>query len=309
MSDFQNYRVFGLCIKSELELPELFHAAGDCEADIVIRRGKIAQETQDVGLHWLGDAGLFVVPGVARYLIRSGCSILVEAISGTPARNVRLYLLGSAMGILLHQRGLLPLHANAVEVDAGAIAFLGPSGAGKSTLAMTFHDRGFRVIADDICAIRMTGQEAASVVPGLPRIRLWQEALSATGRRVHKFEPSYIGDEAFDKFDVPIPAASAPTAPTPLAALYILDHGQEVQFELLTAAAAVEQLFANTYRGHYVPVVKAHLNHWSSVMRLVMEVPVIRLRRPLGFDRLSECFDRILDHSRGHVRQFDASQP
>lgn len=309
MSDFQNYRVFGLCIKSELELPELFHAPGDRAADIVIRRGEIAQDIQDVGLHWLGDAGLFVIPGVARYLIRAGRSILVEEIPGTPARNVRLYLLGSALGILLHQRGLLPLHANAVEVDAGAIAFLGPSGAGKSTLAMTFHDRGFRVIADDICAIQMTGEEAASVVPGLPRIRLWQEALSATGRRAHKFEPSYIGDEDFDKFDVPISAAAAPTAATPLAALYILEDGLEVEFEPLSAADAVEQVFANTYRGHYVVAAKAHLNHWSSVMRLVREVPIIRFRRPLGFDHLQDCFERILDHARNHEGQFKGSQP
>lgn len=309
MSEFQNYQVFGLCIKSELALPELFQAGDDCSVDIFIRRGEIAQNVHEVGLHWLGDAGLFVAPGVARYLIRSGSSILVDEMPGVPARNVRLYLLGSALGILLHQRDLLPLHANAVEVDGRAIAFLGPSGAGKSTLAMTFHDRGFRVIADDICVIRMTREEAASVAPGLPRIRLWQEALSATGRHTHQFEPSYIGDEAFDKFDVPISQGAAPKADIPLAALYILEEGDEVEFEPLSGTAAVEQVFANTYRGHYVAAAKAHLNHWSSVMRLVRKVPVIRLRRPLGFDRLANGVEQILDYARSHAGQFKANQP
>ena len=71
-----------------------------------------------------------------------------------PDANIRLYLLGSAMGVLLHQRGLLPLHANAVEIDGKAFAFMGASGSGKSTLAAWFHDHGYRIIADDVCAVR-----------------------------------------------------------------------------------------------------------------------------------------------------------
>ena len=43
---------------------------------------------------------------------------------GASSRNVRVFLLGSAFGALLHQRGLLPLHANAVEVDGRAVATL-----------------------------------------------------------------------------------------------------------------------------------------------------------------------------------------
>ena len=124
-----------------------------------------------------------------------------------PERNVRLFLLGSAFGVLLHQRGLLPLHANAIEIDGRAVAFMGPSGAGKSTLAAWFHDRAFRVIADNVCAISRNSEGRRQAAPGLPRLRLWAEALELMGRSSHALNRSFVDDDD-EKFDVPMDPAS-----------------------------------------------------------------------------------------------------
>ena len=48
--------------------------------------------------------------------------------------DVRVFLLGSCIGALLHQRGILVLHAGAIHTDKGAVLFTGPWGIGKSTL-------------------------------------------------------------------------------------------------------------------------------------------------------------------------------
>ena len=69
------------------------------------------------------------------------------------------------MGAALHQRGILPLHANAVEIDHRAVAFMGASGAGKSTLAAWFHDQGYPILADDVCVIRADDGAARSPIP------------------------------------------------------------------------------------------------------------------------------------------------
>jgi len=41
---------------------------------------------------------MLTVPDVGRYLIQEGRDISIEVEPGVPERNVRLYLLGSAMG-------------------------------------------------------------------------------------------------------------------------------------------------------------------------------------------------------------------
>ena len=55
--------------------------------------------------------------------------------SGVSDQDISTFLLGSAVGALLIQRGIFVLHGNALEKDGKAIVCMGHSGAGKSTLA------------------------------------------------------------------------------------------------------------------------------------------------------------------------------
>src|SRR4029079_11482739 len=84
-----------------------------------VRLGAVPEALPDAapfrfGIQTSGDDVLLNVTGNARYLVRNGQEIVVDPVPGGSERNVRLFLLGSALGILCHQRGLLPLHANAV---------------------------------------------------------------------------------------------------------------------------------------------------------------------------------------------------
>ena len=131
--------------------------------------------------------------------------------AGRLAAKSALYLLGSARGALLHQRGLLPLHANAVVLAGRAIAFCGHSGAGKSTIAAWFHDRGDPILADDICAVDGAATGEIIAYPGVPRLRLWRDALEKGGREASGYRRSF---DSLDKWDVPI---GPPSPPVPLA--------------------------------------------------------------------------------------------
>ena len=57
------------------------------------------------------------------------------------------------MGILLHQRGRMVLHASAVNINDGAVAFMGHNGAGKSTTTFSFMASGYPLVADDILSL------------------------------------------------------------------------------------------------------------------------------------------------------------
>jgi hypothetical protein len=297
-AELYDYALFGLRVRSELELPELYPAAGEGEADVVIRMGDSGASTDGRGLQAANGALLFVTPDVGSYRISNGNEIVVEPRTGAPDRNVRLYLLGSAFGALLHQRGLLPLHANAIEIDGRAFAFMGASGEGKSTLAAWFHDRGFRVIADDVCVVRFDDEGRAYAVPGLPRLRLWQDALEASGRESGDYERSYANDDSWNKFDVPVRQTSESNGTTEIAALYVLGRSEEFSIRRLTGVEAAEAVFANTYRGRYISAAKSEHSHWHSCVRLVRSVPVHELCRPRDLARVDSDCERILEHAR-----------
>jgi len=245
------------------------------------------------------------VPGVARYRVGGGSEILIDPEPGVSERNLRVYLLGSAMGALLHQRGLLPLHANAVEFEGRAVAFLGRSGAGKSTLAAWFAARGHRVLCDDVCAILLDESGAAFALPGVPRLRLWKDALTRSGRAASDFEPSFDGQ---DKYDVPV-AGARPDGPLPLAACYLLagapaagggvrDEGP-AGIARLAGAGALEALVANTYRGSFVRRLGATERHLRQCLALARSIPVYRAARRWGED----FFEAEAEHLARHVSE------
>jgi hypothetical protein len=296
-----DYSLFGLKVSSELELPELFLDESHAAADVTIGRDRIVGEWA-AGLHEHDGVLVLVIPEVARFRIAEGTSITIDPEPGVPERNVRLFLLGSAFGALLHQRGLLPLHANAVEIDGRAVAFMGESGAGKSTLAAWFHDHGHRVVADDVCVVRFD-DNGAMVSPGIPRLRLWREALAVTGRHADDYEPSYSGDPGFDKFDVPATAGFGRDS-LRLRSVVILDVGDEMEIEPLQGVAATEAIFNHTYRGQMVAQARNASVHWQACVRLVREVPIFRWRRVSGFDQVDWQIEKLLKRL-----DDDATQP
>ena len=296
MTGHFDYSLFGLHIRSELRLPELLAADLTSEPQVHVRFGPVP-EAAEAGLRTIDRGAQLSIEAIARYAIIDGSQIIIDREPDVPDANIRLYLLGSAMGIVLHQRGLLPLHANAVEIEGKAFAFTGASGAGKSTLATWFHDHGYRIIADDVCAISFDRNQQPFVSPGLPRLRLWREALEVSGRQAARFERSYAGDDSWDKFDVPLPRETAVQSEVELAGVYLLVKGEALAIDRLQGIEATEAIFANTYRGTYVPAAGNVQKHWESCVQLAAHTPIFRLTRAWDLALLSSDIPRLVAHS------------
>ncbi|MET1111490.1 MAG: hypothetical protein ABWX67_08205 [Allosphingosinicella sp.] len=290
------YRLFGLIVESEVELPELVADSGAGAPDVRVSLRTIANAPDaPAGLHIEGDDALLVIPAIGRFLTRGGREMLVEPAPRVSPRNLRLYLLGSAFAAILHQRSLLPLHANAVVVAGRAIGFMGHPGAGKSTLAAWFHDRGFDVLADDVCVVTPGPGSAPLAHPGIPRLRLWREALEAGGRDASAYERSF---DDMDKYTVPTDLERALPA-VPLSHLYLLEKAEdEPSVTRLEGSAAVEAMIANTYRGAYVRPMGLTRRHLLACAELARTVPVFRARRRWGYDNFDVEGEALEAHAR-----------
>lgn len=300
--DARTYRLFGLNLRSEIGLAGLAPSVDSGPADVEIGLGSLPSGEFPPGYSATPEGTMLTIAKVGRYLIRDGREIVIEPVMGASERNLRLFLLGSALGALLHQRGLLPLHANAIDLGRRAVAFSGHSGAGKSTIAAWFHDRGYPILADDVCVIGYDEAGRALAYPGIPRLRLWREALEASGRDAGAYDRSF---DDMDKFDVPTASAER-LDPVPLAAIYLLrkageDLG-EPAIERLNGVDAVDTLVSNTYRGGYLRTIGRTGEHLAACLRVVRTVPVFRARRLWGFDQFDEQARQLHDHASAQLR-------
>lgn len=276
------YRAFGLTIASDLPLPEL--AAGDGTADvrIVLREGAPPDELEDFG------GFVFRTPD-AVFAVQGGDKVDIWPTPGVPREDISIWLLGTVMAALLHQRGLLTLHANCIEIDEGvAVAVAGESGTGKSSLAAMAADAGLPVLGDDVLALPAEG---SVVRPGVLRLKLWEGDLSLLGLTADGLER--VASD-LDKYHVPLP----PVAPGPrrLERLYVLADG-ETGFERLTGAAAAEALIAQLYRFDVGQDVRSDSGaQFRQALGIAGEVEIWRFSRPRSEDGPAIAFEALCDH-------------
>lgn len=294
------YSCFNFRLKSEIPLGELHPADAADDLPIVEVRLAALPETlpgarvAPYGLQIADDAVMLTVANTARYLIRDGQEIVVDPLEGASERNLRLFLLGSALGMLCHQRGLLPLHANAIVADGAAVAFAGPSGAGKSTLAAHFARTGFEVLCDDVCVIAFDEAGRPLAWPGLPRVKLWGDAASAFGHDSNELDRAI---EGMDKYHVPL-RGTVEARPIPFKRLYVLSRAEDRPGEIrrLNGQAAMAEVMAQTYRALYLAPMGLASRHFRQCAALLAHAEVYSASRTWGYDVFQQQASLLEQH-------------
>jgi hypothetical protein len=276
--------------------------------EIVIRRASIPDEGlasatavfrhgQYIG-RYNGRDVLLDVPAVGRFLLRAGKEILVEAARSSDQGEVRAYLLGTAFGVLCYQRGIMPLHASAIDVADGCVAFVGASRSGKSTLVAALVRRGHEVIADDVCFLQLDNRGNVQAWPGIGRIRLWEDAIYALGCSGPGIEREMRG---YNKYFVPVRPPRNPFARRYLRGVYQLHPSSDGAIEVtrLHGTVAVEVLMQNVYRLDLAECLGYKSLAFSVCAAAGRSVPVFQFRRPKDFATLEEGIDFLENHLGG----------
>ena len=303
MVAMKQYRICGLNVASELDLSIAIAEEPEADgsvADVIIRRGlvptSLVQATQ-TGPTWQVAEGqiLLMLPGVARFLIAEGREITVEPEGNGGDENFRIFLLGSAMGALMHQRGALVLHAGAVAVNGEAVLFCGPSGAGKSSLVAALCASGYPLITDDICLLHSDSSGRPMVSPDGRRLKLWADAL----KNIRIGAPSDVPVRpGIPKYWVDPPTPPLQTA-VPVRAVYFLRveaPPHRAGIEALRALDAVVLMRDSAYRPRLVRVLGQEAEWLDHGLSLMSAGGAFRLTYRMRFDALPECVQSLERH-------------
>lgn len=182
----QRQLLYGLRVSSEVPLhQERFDGAGG-EPDVDIRWGDPVVSTLEpppgrVLAHLETDQPYytFTQTGDGGWLLRfyrtcdfavapDGRSVRVHVVEGADPGVAAILTAGALLSFLVTVRGEVVLHASAVQLGEGAVAFVGRSGMGKSTMATLMCAAGGALITDDVLRLDAAGDAG----DGRPRCRL-----------------------------------------------------------------------------------------------------------------------------------------
>jgi hypothetical protein len=295
-----SYSAFGLRIRSDFPLPEFLPADGPPDVTIRVDRTPAPVNLLEPPYHvdlGVRDATLaFRRVGVFR--LYSGSDILVSLAPGAELSLARLYLVGKVMATLLYQRGLLVLHASAMEVDGRAVAFVGSSGFGKSSLAASLHARGFKVVADDIVALDVDSA-VPRAIPAFPQLKVDPEMALSLG---HGKGSLVFLHSAESKRGLRVTELFAST-PLPLALIYLLGEDEAYSGSLRPQEVLIE-LVRHSFPARLLQ--SGGGPHLRQCARLAKQVPVFRfVRRPVRLPpvELANLVRRDLAAARDHSFQ------
>ncbi|QNF26180.1 aldolase [Metabacillus elymi] len=302
MTITKKYQLFDLIIKSDMGLPELNEVG-------VFTHGKMDEihiKVTDLSNLWAQVADferryivkdnfvMFQVTNTAIFCIENGKNILVSPMIGVDENKIRLYILGSCMGILLMQRMFLPLHGSVINVNGKAYAFIGDSGAGKSTIASAFISKGYDLLTDDLIAVSFSENNEVIVKPSYPQQKLWQNSIDHFGMEVSKYTPLF---ERENKYAIPV-TNNFYHKPLILSGVFelISDHGiKQVEIHPLNKLESLRTLYKHTYRNFLIQRLGLVDWHFQTSIKLSNQVIMYQLKRPATEFTANELVRVVLD--------------
>jgi hypothetical protein len=199
-----------------------------------------------------------------------------------------------------YQRAVLPMalqahgeevvHASAVIMEDGVVAFCGRSQTGKSTMAYGLHRRGNRVWADDTLVFDPSAG-IVHVIPYPHRLRIRADAAD------------YFDLHESRRHDTPSWTALEQTQdePAPLACVFLLEREAQastpVETVRLTPGHALAGVIEHSYWFRLDDAERTR-RMIRNYLVLATQVPVFRMRFRADLDQLPE----MLDHAESIVR-------
>jgi hypothetical protein len=290
------YKAFGLVIESALHLPELSPGPEHQPPDVEIYLG---QAPSKLSTPATGDGVLYNVSydeyrlsikDIGTYYAYMGRKIIIERCKHTEDQSLRLFLLGSVFGVVLHQRQCGVLHGSAIATPNGAVLFLGSTGAGKSAVAAAFRHRGYKIITDEIAAIEVNGSNRVLIQPAYPLQTLWEDTVLGIGENPAKYVPVR---PKLAKYRIPVHDKFHGESIN-INRVYVLSHGNRSPETILVPITGLDKVSA-LYTHIYLPLLHKQLGHQRTSAKSIFELAQQAVFVDVQNSRDHGAFRRLID--------------
>ena len=292
------YKVYGLNVESEILVPELSILSKEEQSDIHIKISYgIMPEDIKVSINngqrskYERNRMWFYINNVATFYIYDGKNIVIEPCEITDPQLVKVYILGSVLGMVMLQRNIVAIHGGSIVIDNKGYIFTGDKGAGKSTLTTALRKKGYGFVSDDVGAIK-TG-EINKIHPGFGYQKLCEDALVNLGYDPAKYEP-FRGDFNI-KYIVPALEDFVSTA-VPFEGMFELEVGDVdcVQVEEIKGNDKLKGMIKNIFR---IEILRCSGGmsgeYFKKCIDIAKDLKYYKITRPKGQFTVDEQIDII----------------
>lgn len=292
------YKVYGLNIESEILVPELMVLDNKIDKNIDV---KIYYKTmpddikQNVNegkkAFYNGQYVWFHIDNVCTYLIQNGDTVTIDLCENPDLNILKVYILGSVLGIILLQRNTVAIHGGSIVINNKGCIFTGDKGAGKSTLTTALRQRGYDFVSDDVGAIELS--DIPMINPGFGYQKLCEDAMTKLGYDSSEYTP--FRSDMNIKYIVPA-LDNFIKEKVPFEVLFEIEQGdtQKVEVVEVTGNEKLQKIIKNVFRIEvlmYSGGVPA--DYFKKCLEIAKHIKFYKITRPKNQFTVNEQIDII----------------
>jgi hypothetical protein len=215
--------------------------------------------------------------GIAEFYVEKGERVIVHPQEGSDKASIDLFLNGSVLGAILHQKGILPFHGSSFSYKGRSIVICGERGAGKSSITAAFCQNEATFICDDITPIKLSNDDV-QIIPIKSTIKLWENALDQLNiptEGLSNIRPN------IEKYYCNISPSITTNCNLNLV-IVLTTHNKDIfENKDLTGIEKFKMMSSHIYRKAYLKgMPSAKQNHYQLLLKICNNIKVVQVTRP-----------------------------
>ena len=193
--------------------------------------------------------------------------------------EIRKYILGSALGLLLFQRNIIALHGSSIVINNNAIIISGNIGAGKTSTTLSLVNKGYSFLTDDVASVIKDINGTYNVHHCIPYQKLCFNTIESLGYdknkliQIDKIKNKYYSPEIIN----------FTKEPKKLKSLFYLTTSNNLTTVSCSEVFGVEKfklILSNIFRKELIPNELIKGNYIKEVLNLSKNISVYKITRP-----------------------------